>query len=149
MNPRFRHSLPAPGTWFHILSLRWTADQRLRFLVVGAINTAIGYLIFLGLFLASRPWVHYLVVALVSHAVAVCFAFYLHRRVVFRSRGAIWVEFLRFNASLVFVLLGSLLGLYLLVAVFRQPPLLAQGIVTLLGVVASYLLHRYYSFQKG
>lgn len=130
------------------LRQRWAAGEKLRFLVVGAINTLVGYLIFACLYLLIGTWLHYLLVALVSHFLAVSLAYSLHRTIVFRSTGPIWPEFLRYNLSLLTVLGAGMAGLYLLVSSLGLSPLPAQAIVTILSVIGSYLAHRNYSFYR-
>lgn len=130
-----------------MLQLRWSENEKLRFLVVGAANTLAGYLIFAALYLMLDTWLHYLLVAFASHFLAVCFAYALQRTIVFRSTGAIWPEFLRYNLSLLTVLGAGMAGLLVLVAGFGLPPLLAQAVVTVLSVMGSYIAHRRFSFR--
>lgn len=125
---------------------RWAEGEKLRFLIIGAVNTLIGYLIFAVLYLLTGRWLHYLLVALTSHFLAVGAAFFLQRTVVFRSTGPVWLELLRYNLSLLTVLGAGMAGLYVLVSWVGLPPLLAQAIVTVLSVIGSYLAHRYFSF---
>lgn len=127
----------------------WARDEKTRFLVIGGVNTAIGYLLFTGVYLLIGRLVHYMVVALLSHAMAVCVAYYLQRRFVFRS-GAAWLpEFVRYNLSLAGVLGAGLAGLYFLVDALGLHPLLAQAVVTGISIVVSYMAHRHYSFRRA
>lgn len=130
------------------LRQRWRARMKLRFLVVGAANTLAGYLTFAALYLLAGAWLHYLLVALASHFLAVCLAYYLQRTVVFRSTGPVWPEFLRYNISLMTVLLGGIVGLYFFVSGLGFPPLHAQAIITLLSIAVSYLSHRHFTFNS-
>lgn len=122
-------------------------DQRARFLIVGAINTAFGYLAFATLYLMLGNVIHYLGISLLAHAVAVCFAFTLQRRVVFRSTAPWPPEFIRYNISVLGVQAGSMALLSLLVSGLGWHPLLAQAAVTACAVVAAYISHRRFSFR--
>ena len=126
----------------------WWKSEKLRYLVVGAFNTGLGYAGFVLLFLLLNQRIHYLVIGLLAHAVAVCIAFANHRYLVFRSRAPWLKEFVRFNMSLVAVVLVGLLVLYVLVELCGLDPLLAQAIATPLTVIASYLMHRAFSLRQ-
>lgn len=122
-------------------------SERLRFLVVGAFNTVFGYLVFTGLYLGLHEHLHYLLIGLIAHFIAVVNAFVLHRKIVFRSRLPVLASFIRFNLSTATALIFSLSCMALLVETLAIPPLIAQAIVTSLSVVLSYVLHRNYSFR--
>lgn len=121
-------------------------SEKLRFLIVGAYNTAFGYATFVLLYLWLHDRCHYLIIALLAHAVAVTNAFLLHRKIVFRAQDAIIPAFLRFNLSTAVALLFSLGAMALLVELFAMFPLVAQAFVTGAAVVVSYFLHRHYTF---
>lgn len=123
----------------------WAHHDKFRFLVVGAWNTAFGYLAFAGLYLVLDR--RYMIAALAGHALAVTQSFLAHRFVTFQSRGALSLEFLRFNLAYLGSLILGLAGLALLVEVFQVPPLLAQAGLVLLTTLGSYLVHRGFTFR--
>lgn len=125
----------------------WHRNEQARFLLVGAFNTAFGYLVFVLLYLLAGDRLHYLLVAVLAHFLAVAEAFLFHRRLVFRSSGPWLMEFFRYNLSVLGVMLAGLLGLYLLVSGLQLHPLPAQAIVTGLSVIVSYFAHRHFSFR--
>ena len=122
--------------------------QQVRFVVAGGFNTAVGYLLFTGLYLLLGQWIHYLLIGLAAHMIAVVIAFNVHRNFVFRSTDAWWPAFVRFNLSQLVSLAFGMSALYSLVEFVRWSPLLAQFVVTLVSVVLNYLLHRHFSFRK-
>lgn len=126
----------------------WQGNEKSRFLLIGAVNTGFGYASFTVYYILLERWLNYLLVAVLAHMTAVCFAFYLHRRIVFRSESPWWPEFVRYNLSLLGVLLAGLAGLAILVSGIGLHPLLGQAIVTLFSVVISYMAHRHFSFKK-
>lgn len=136
------NSLPA-------LVTHWNELQAIRFLVIGGVNTLIGYLNFTILYLLCRNVLHYLLIAVLSHAISACVAYYLQRRIVFRSKAPWFPEFIRFNASMIFILVIGLSGLYLCVTVMGMHPLIGQALVTILSVIGSYIAHHNFSFQSG
>lgn len=124
----------------------WQDSRKLRFLIVGGWNTLFGYLSFYVLYLLTADRLHYLVIAVFAHFVAVVQSYAMQRRMVFRSAAPIVGEFLRFNASLFGTLLFGLLAMYLLVEAVALSPLVAQAIVILTSVILSYVLHSRISF---
>lgn len=123
-------------------------NERHRFLIVGAYNTGFGYLIFVFLYEAFGKSLHYLVIVFLSHIIAVTNAFLAQRRLVFRTKGSVFAEFVRFNVTTIGTLLIGLTGMTLLVEQFKLPVLLAQALVTGVTVVASYFAHKYFTFKK-
>lgn len=127
----------------------WRLPLKLRFLLAGAFNTAFGYGVFAVLYLAFGHAVNYLLIGLLSHSIAACVAFLVHRRLVFQSREPWGRSFLRFNLSQLAALGFSLCALYSLVEFAGLNPLAAQPIVVVSTVLLSYVLHRHFSFRGG
>ncbi len=114
--------------------------------MIGGWNTVFGYLAFVVLYEALHRRVHYLIIGVVAHVVAMINAFVAHRLVVFRSSRPWPVELLRFNVAQLGVLAGGLLALWGLVHGAGLTPLVAQAIVTVGAVAASYAIHRWFTF---
>ena len=125
----------------------WRLPQKYRFLLAGGYNTVFGYLVFSGLYLLVGQQVHYLIVAVLAHGIAVISAFIVHRVLVFRSSEPWLGSFLRFNASQLATLGFGIIGLYALITYGRLRPLVAQAIVTTASVLLTYLLHSRFSFR--
>ncbi|WP_445160701.1 GtrA family protein [Mycobacterium sp. Dal123C01] len=136
--------------------IRLVHDQRVAFLVVGGINTVVGF----GIFVACSLTVGHLidrrfgtvagslVTVGLSHVLSVLFAFVMHRRLVFRVRGHVLRDLLRFE-SVYLTSFGinavALTGLVAL-GVHRIP---AQAIVFLPTLLLNYVGHRYFSFRRS
>lgn len=127
----------------------WRNNQKIRYLTIGAWNTAAGYGIFAVLYLALGEHIGYLIIAVLSHLLAVTQSFVTQRRLVFLSTGNWQAEYIRFHLAH----LGSLtIGLGMLsamVEVFRLSPLVAQGMITVLVVIFSYFVHLHFTFRKA
>lgn len=125
-------------------------DQRVRFLAVGATNTLVGYLIFSALTVwvfAEVPF-GYLLSLAISYAIAIVIAFVLYRRFVFKVRGHVVRDFLRF-VSVYAVAIGiNAVLLPLFVEVFGLNPLLAQAITLVITTLLSFFGHRDFSFRR-
>ncbi len=123
------------------------ANEKVRFLIIGGVNTVVGYLLF-----AFFYWIlgheQYLLAYIVSYVFALFSGFALQRVIVFKVKGQLLLDFFRYTI----VQLGSfgvnLVLLPLLVEVFLVTPLLAQAIALFITVVGSYFAHRYFSFHR-
>jgi putative flippase GtrA len=124
----------------------WDDNEKIRFLIVGGWNTLVGWGIFFLLYAIFRSRLNYLVIACISHFVAVTNAFLCHRLLVFRSDSPWFFAYLRFNVTQLLALGWGLAVLTLLVQVAKLSPPVAQCIVLATGLVLTYILHRRFSF---
>ncbi len=76
-------------------------------------------------------------------------AFVGHRWLVFRSRGPLIAEFLRFNLIYLGLLAFGALALPFLVEIVHLHVLAAQALLTVLTVGTSYFLPRHFSFRTA
>jgi putative flippase GtrA len=125
-------------------------DERVRFVVVGAVNTAIGYGLFAILHLTTDHLWGYLGSLTISYLIAIAVAFLLHRRLTFRVHGTgdARIDFVRFVGVNLAILAVNVAALALLVQVVGLPPLVGQLIVLVIVTLLSYLGHRYVSFRR-
>lgn len=122
-------------------------DQRMAFVLVGGLNTVISYAAFLAFSRLGSVWGGDLAV-LEAQAIAVPVAWVLHRRFVFRVTGHLLRDFSRFMLVTVIPIGVNLLVLPVLTTVLYWPVLLAQLLFTVVWVVASFFLHREFSFRR-
>ncbi len=125
----------------------WRLPLKLRFLLAGGYNTVFGYLVFSGMYLLFGRWIHYLVIGVLAHFIAVISAFVVHRHLVFRAADAWRRSFIRFNLSQLVALGFGMSCLYSLVTWGHLSPLVAQAIVVAASVLLTYALHRHFSFR--
>jgi putative flippase GtrA len=130
-----------------MLSDFWRNSEKLRFLAVGGWNTLFAYLAFGTLYMLFHKQMHYLLISVMSHVLAVINAFICQRWLVFRSRSGWMRAFLRFNAVQLLVLGWCLAGLAFMVEVLHLHPLLSQSLVIAGAVFGSYIMNRNYSFR--
>jgi putative flippase GtrA len=133
-----------------ILIARLARDERVRFLLVGGINTALGFFTYTALVLwvfAAVPF-GYILSVVVSYAISITVAFVLYRRFVFRVTGHVVRDYVRF-VSVYLVSIGINLALLpLFVEVLRMPPVLAQAIVLIITTLVSFFGHKSFSFRR-
>ncbi len=128
--------------------LRLVKDRRVAFLIVGVINTVVGFAWF-ALFELSigRVW-GYMATLLFAHVASVLCAFVLYRRFVFRVRGHVWIDLARFE-SIYLVSLGiNALLLPLLVELAGLQPIVAQALIVFVTTIVSYVGHSRFSFRR-
>lgn len=132
------------------LPRRIWADKRLRYLLVGGVNTAWGYGVSLLFYWLLAARTHIIVISLLGSVAAITFSFATYKFLVFRTgiKGNIQREYLRcyvvYGASM---LLGAV-ALWLLVDMLGMAFWLAQALVMILSVVSSYIGHSRYSFSR-
>lgn len=135
--------------------IRLVQDQRAAFLVVGGINTAVGFALFVG---CSETVGHFvdrrfgtvagsLVTVGISHVLSVLFAFVMHRRLVFRVRGHVLRDLVRFESVYLTTFGINAVGLTALVELGVHR-IAAQAIILVPTVLLNYLGHRYFSFRR-
>jgi putative flippase GtrA len=120
--------------------------EKLRFLMVGALNTCIGYLDYAVLYWLLNSYLNYLVIGIIAHMFSVTFSFLLYRHLVFRTGRNGWTAFARYNLSVLTNLGLGLLLMFVLVSLVGLHPLLAQGITIVISIATNYLLHKFFTF---
>jgi putative flippase GtrA len=136
--------------------IRFVQDQRVAFLVVGGINTIVGFGLFvacsetLGQFVDRRcgTVAGSLTTVGVSHVLSVLFAFVMHRRLVFRVQGHVLRDLVRFESVYLTTFGINALGLTALVELGVQR-IAAQAIILVPTVLLNYLGHRFFSFRRS
>lgn len=121
-------------------------SEKLRYLLAGGYNTAFGYGLFAVLILLVGDRFHYLIILPVSHVIAVTNAYFTYRFLVFRGAASDLKSYLRFHAVYLASLGFGMVALPLLVEIGGCRPILAQGVVLVVTVVMSYVLHKRFSF---
>jgi putative flippase GtrA len=134
-----------PGPLFRLIR-----DQRVAFLIVGGMNTAIGavwFVLFLWLF--PHGAVGYLSALVCAYFAAMLCAFVLYRRFVFRVTGRVLRDMARFILVNLSTLGFNFAMLPVLVEVFGWPVLPSQFAIAGVTVVYSWFAHRGFSFRRS
>lgn len=124
--------------------------ESVRFVLVGGINTLVGYGLFTLLQLTIGPTIGYLGSLYLSYVMSTGLAFVLHRRFTFRVSGTgnVVVDFVRFVGVYGVSLLVNTIALPLLVEAVGMNPLVAQAIIVLVMTISTYLGHKLFSFRR-
>jgi putative flippase GtrA len=122
----------------------------LRFLIAGGLNTLVGLTAY-PILLWSSAWfyTHYLVALLVVQVFCLCFAFTTYKVGVFRTRGNIVSEFVRFSSYYMGTYAVNWLVLPALVEGAKIDPIIAQYIYAFIVLIGSYFWHSSISFKTS
>lgn len=139
-------SLPGNRTTMKSLHRIWQSEKH-RFLAVGAWNTAFGYLAFVVTHLIFGHAWHPTLTVVAAYCLALPQSFLTQRVLVFRDAQGDWRrQFLRFLAGNSAIFAANLILLPLFVAITHTSPLLGQALFVIGSTIASYLVHKHYSF---
>jgi putative flippase GtrA len=126
-------------------------DQRVRFLIVGGINTLLSTVFF---WIYEYFWLGnlgdhgYILSLFVAYCTAMPIAYLLQRYLVFKVRGHFWLDFGRYclvNSAGLALNNGLML---LAVDVCGLPSMWAIIPVTIIVIILTYLGHRFISFHR-
>lgn len=119
--------------------------HQVRYILVAGC-TSLGYLGLMTLGNKVLHW-HYMVAILVAQAFTICTAFWFYRGFVFRSRGPVVHDFLRFLSVWTTGAIAGIIGTPFLVEIFGIDPVVAQILAIIIVAVGSYLGHTFFSFR--
>jgi putative flippase GtrA len=122
--------------------------ERLRFLIVGGVNTAVGYGAFALIYYLWGSGLGYIGTLLCAHLVASSLAFFLYRRWVFRVRGRPLLDYVRFQGIYAVSLAVNIALLPAFVELLGWNVYLAQAVVLVVTVIGSFLGHKFFSFRR-
>ncbi|MCH8627712.1 GtrA family protein [Arsenicicoccus piscis] len=123
-------------------------DQRVAFLVVGAINTAVGFLCFVAFHHLVGPRFGYMATLLCAHVVSVIIAFTLHRKLVFRVHGHLLRDLWRFETVNLASLGVNAVLLPICVELLHLDPVVAQLFIVIVTATVSWFGHSRFSFHR-
>ena len=123
-------------------------NEKYRFLIVGGINTLIGFLLFAFFQSVFGKTYGYFVSLYVSTFFASLIAFILHRSLVFKVTGSVFRDYFRFQVTYIFPLIVSSVLLPIFVSIFGWNVYLSQALILGFLAVVSFFGHKYFSFRR-
>ncbi len=124
------------------------ARQEVRYLIAGGWNTLFGYVVYAVPYFFFHGRIHYMVIAVVANPVAITMAYATHKLFVFRTKGNVLREYLKFYGVYGVITILGLLALPFCVEVLRMSPYVAPLLIIGVSVVVSYFGHKYFSFRQ-
>jgi len=121
---------------------------RLRFLIVGGINTCFGLSMFPVLILMLRPLhLSYMVPLVLSYPLSIVFSYTTNKLITFRTKKNYLSEFWKFSSFYVVNFTVNLVVLPVCVEFFHFAPIPVQIVFSLLVIALSYLWHSRVTFK--
>lgn len=121
--------------------------KKVRYLAVGLWNTVFPYIVFGLLYYLSDAQLHYMIILLVSQVLGLTNAYIGYKFFVFKTKGNIVREYLRFYAVYGTTFIVNLVLISLFVEVLGINPVISQGIIGIIVVIMAYIGHDRFSFS--
>jgi putative flippase GtrA len=121
-------------------------EAKLRFLIVGAWNTAFGYVISIALYSLLKHHLNVVAITTLGSIASITNAFILHKIFVFRTQGNWLIEYFR---SYLTYGITSIIGIGLVSLMVEMLGLafwIAQGLAIAVVIPASFILHKKFTF---
>ncbi|MFA6104532.1 MAG: GtrA family protein [Victivallaceae bacterium] len=128
---------------------RVEVDKVVRFLITGVWNTLFGVLVYIVLYEGLKQWVNYLVLAVPANILAITNAYICYKLFVFKTRGNIVREYLRFYVVYGGAMLMGMALMFGMVSGLGLNPVISQILCVPISLIFSYCSHRNYSFRKA
>jgi putative flippase GtrA len=124
-------------------------SKKIRFLIAGVINTAVGLSVFPSLYLILEPMgLGYIGVLVISQLICITFSFISNKYFVFKTNGNLQAEYTKFFIFHVFYFILNLISLPALVEVFKMNPIFAQTSFSVFIIITSYFWHNFVTFKS-
>lgn len=135
-------------TWTaRMSSLAARRETEVRFLLAGAVNTALGLAAYPVLYVLLAPALHYLVILTLCQIICVTFAFLTNKFLVFRTEGNMSAELLKFGLFHAMYFCVNMLALPAIVSFSELGPVWGQTLFTSAVIATSFFWHRKVTFS--
>ena len=125
-----------------------SSRQELRYLLVGGVNTMLGYAIGVACFKLLEPLLTTFAIAIIANIIAITLSFSNLKLFVFRTHGHWLSEGLRSLITYSGMALLSVVAVTVLVDRLHYNIWLAQGITLCLTSVVGYFAHKRFTFAR-
>ncbi len=118
-----------------------------RFMLIGGLNTLIGYFVALGMYELFKNILHITIISIISAIINISISFIGQRRFVFKSTAPWLLEYLKmYVVNAVSTVIGIVL-IWIAVDQLHYPFWLSQAIITVFIVIYLYFAHKYFTFK--
>jgi len=133
---------------FEKISIRH--GKKIRFLIAGMVNTAVGLAVYPILYLVFEPMgMGYIQVLIIAQVVCISFSFVSNKYFVFKTKGNLKKEYLKFFAFHGFYFALNLVCLPILVEAFKINPIISQTGFAIAVIMTSYFWHNAITFKTA
>lgn len=124
-------------------------NKKLRFLIAGGVNTLVGLSVYPILYFFLEPsGFRYLEVLLIAQIICITFSFISNKYFVFKTKGNIKKEYIKFFTFYGLYLLLNLVCLPFLVEIVKITPVISQTIFSIAIIISSYFWHNFITFKQ-
>lgn len=119
----------------------------IRFLIAGAWNTGIGYIVGVLVYKTFEHILPVLIIGLISNVITITLAFLVYKLFVFKAKGNWWRQFYR---NILLNLVNAAIGTILLYVILKNTPFniyIAQALVVIINAFTSLVVHQVYTFK--
>jgi putative flippase GtrA len=126
----------------------WRRDhEKFRFILVGGWNTLIGYFISIAAYATLKDHLHVIIIAAIANIISISNSFIFYKAFVFRIPGP-WVyqylrSFVTYGGSAIF----GIFTIWVAVDLAGVSYWVAQGLVILITIPATFILHKRFTFS--
>ncbi|NTW52389.1 MAG: GtrA family protein [Chlorobiaceae bacterium] len=121
--------------------------SKIIYLVVGGWNTLFGYGAFSILYLLLSHSLNSTLILTISYVLAITNAYIGYKVFVFRTKGNVLKEYLRFYVVYGGAYVANIILLPLLMRVFLLNAYVSQALIVILSVISSYIFHKRFTFK--
>jgi putative flippase GtrA len=124
--------------------------QIIRFLIIGTVNNAIGYVIFICLFYILKDIFHYQMILILNYIIVTPISYLSMKFLVFKTKRNYFREFLKFIILVFIVYIVNAYSLFVFVEIIKFNVMASQFLSLLIAAIASYLVNKVFVFRiKG
>ena len=124
------------------------ADERVRYILVGAINTAFGFLMFTGLYYSLNEVMNYIFIIAITQVIAITFSHFMQRRFVWRTKNRYSKELAKFASTYFSLSLVNIALLSFAVEYLELPTLSSQYVIGFLLIIVTFFFQKYWIFRN-
>jgi putative flippase GtrA len=125
------------------------ADERVRYLLFGALNTAFGFSLFTGLYFLLVEKVHYIFIFIITQIIAVTFSHFTQRKFVWKSKKSYRNELAKFGTTYLLASIANILLLAVAVEYLEFSTLYSQYTIGVAIIMATYLFQKHWVFRTS
>ena len=120
---------------------------KITYLIVGGWNTLFGYASFSILYFFLSQRLNPAFILTISYVLSITNAFIGYKAYVFRTRGNVLREYLRFYVVYAGAYVANLILLPVLMGALLLNVYIAQGLIVFITVITSYIIHKRFTFN--
>jgi putative flippase GtrA len=129
-----------------LIKIFFKLPEKVRFIIIGGFNTIFGFSLFAILYFLLGTKIHYLIILVFNHLIAVSISYLMLKFFVFCTKGNYLREFINCHITYLLIITLNMFFLYAMVDVFKQNILFSQLFITFFLVIFSYYGNKYFSF---